>query len=94
MTSFYLNNSLIESPLLILRIASENTSATDITSSLSNSLSLSMLIVSLTIILSIGASLNKNDLRISTSYTDYLGDELSQANGDKDFLSVAVSYAF
>ena len=44
--------------------------------------------------LSIGASLNKNDLRISTSYTDYLGDELSQLNGDKDFLSLAVSYAF
>jgi hypothetical protein len=44
--------------------------------------------------LSLGANFTKNDLRISTSYVDYMGDELSQLSADKDYLSLAVSYAF
>ena len=44
--------------------------------------------------LSLGANFSKNDLRISTSYVDYMGDELSQLSADKDYLSLAVSYAF
>jgi hypothetical protein len=44
--------------------------------------------------LSLGANFTRNDFNISTSYTDYMGDILSQLNGDKDYLSVAVSYAF
>ena len=44
--------------------------------------------------LSLGADFSKNDLRISTSYVDYMGDELSQLSADKDYLSLAVSYAF
>ena len=44
--------------------------------------------------LSIGANFSNNDVTISTSYVDYMGDELSQLNADKDYLSVAVSYAF
>jgi hypothetical protein len=44
--------------------------------------------------LSLGANFNKNNLTVSTSYTDYMGDELSQLSGDKDYLSLAVSYAF
>ena len=44
--------------------------------------------------LSIGANFSRNDLRISTSYVDYMGKELSQLNADKDYLSLAVSYAF
>jgi hypothetical protein len=44
--------------------------------------------------LSLGANFSKNDLTISTSYVDYMGKELSQLNADKDYLSLAVSYAF
>ena len=44
--------------------------------------------------LSLGANFTRNDFNISTSYTDYMGDILSQLSGDKDYLSVAVSYAF
>ena len=44
--------------------------------------------------LSIGANFSRNDLSISTSYVDYMGKELSQLNADKDYLSLAVSYAF
>ena len=44
--------------------------------------------------LSLGANFSRNDLRISTSYVDYMGDELSQLSADKDYLSLAVSYAF
>jgi hypothetical protein len=44
--------------------------------------------------LSLGANFSRNDLRISTSYVDYMGDELSQLNADKDYLSLSVSYAF
>jgi len=44
--------------------------------------------------LSIGANFSNNDVTISTSYVDYMGDELSQLNADKDYLSLAVSYAF
>jgi len=44
--------------------------------------------------LSIGANFNRNDLSISTSYVDYMGDELSVLNADRDYLSLAVSYAF
>ena len=58
MTSFYLNNSLIESPLFILIIASAKTSATETISSLLNILLFGISIVSLTMILSIGASFN------------------------------------
>ena len=56
MTSFYLNNSLIESPLFILIIASAKTSATETISSLLNILLFDISIVSLTIILSIGGT--------------------------------------
>ena len=44
--------------------------------------------------LQLGAAFNKNDLSISISYTDYMGDTLSALNADKDFVSTAVSYAF
>ncbi len=44
--------------------------------------------------LSLGAAFSKNDLRVSTSYTDFLGKTESQLNGDKDYLSLSVSYAF
>jgi hypothetical protein len=44
--------------------------------------------------LSLGANFTRNNMTVSTSYTDYMGDELSQLSGDKDFLSLAVSYAF
>ncbi|MDA7688506.1 DUF1302 domain-containing protein [Pelagibacteraceae bacterium] len=44
--------------------------------------------------LSLGANFSRNDLTVSTSYTDYLGEIESQLNGDKDYLSVSVSYAF
>ena len=44
--------------------------------------------------LSLGANFSRNDLTVSTSYTDYMGDELSQLSADKDYLSLAVSYAF
>ena len=44
--------------------------------------------------LSLGANFSNNDLRISTSYVDYMGDELSQLSADKDYLSLSVSYAF
>ncbi len=44
--------------------------------------------------LSLGAAFSRNDLRVSTSYTDFLGKTESQLNGDKDYLSLSVSYAF
>ena len=44
--------------------------------------------------LSLGGSFTSNDFRISTSYTDYLGKNESQLSGDKDYLSLNVSYAF
>ena len=44
--------------------------------------------------LSLGANFRRNNLTVSTSYTDYMGDELSQLSADKDYLSLAVSYAF
>jgi hypothetical protein len=44
--------------------------------------------------MSLGASFNKNDLKVSVSYTDFFGDTLSQLNADKDNISASVSYAF
>jgi hypothetical protein len=44
--------------------------------------------------LSLGAAFSKNDLRVTTSYTEFLGKTESQLNGDKDYLSLSVSYAF
>jgi hypothetical protein len=44
--------------------------------------------------MSIGASFNKSDLKVSVTYTDFFGDTLSQLNADKDNISASVSYAF
>ena len=44
--------------------------------------------------LSLGGSFTRNDISVSTSYTDYLGKNESQLSGDKDYLSLNVSYAF
>ena len=44
--------------------------------------------------LSLGANFSRNNLSVSTSYVDYMGDELSALTADKDYLSLAVSYAF
>jgi hypothetical protein len=44
--------------------------------------------------LTLGATANKGSLSMSLNYTDQMGDEKDNSQGDKDYVSYSVSYAF
>jgi len=44
--------------------------------------------------LTLGATANKGSMSMSLNYTDQMGDEKDNSQGDKDYVSYSVSYAF
>jgi hypothetical protein len=44
--------------------------------------------------LTLGATANKGSVSMSLNYTDQMGDEKDNSQGDKDYVSYSVSYAF